>query len=120
MPENQLKIRNEVIYERKKSKHMVISIHFERFCMHQLYGRYRWSFVKNGGSTECQPNQVAFASSLMMAFFNLGAFLCSSWESFLGSITGDSLYTPLYVGAVTFVFIAIVLFVKSPIPKEEK
>lgn len=67
----------------------------------------------------CQPEQVAFASSLMMAFFNLDAFLCSSWESFLGSITGDSLYTPLYVGAVTFVIIAIILFIKSPIPKDD-
>lgn len=68
----------------------------------------------------CPPERVAFASALMMVFVNLGAFLCSSWEMVIGMITGDSLYAPLIVGAVIFVVLAVVLFVKSPFPKENQ
>lgn len=67
----------------------------------------------------CPPSRVAFASALMMVFVNLGAFLCSSWEMLIGAITGDSLYAPLLIGAVIFVILAVVLFVKSPFPKSE-
>lgn len=66
----------------------------------------------------CPPERVAFASALMMVFLNLGAFICSSWEMVIGKITGDSLYAPLLTGAVIFVVLAVILFVKSPFPKE--
>ncbi|MDO5548821.1 MAG: MFS transporter [Eubacteriales bacterium] len=65
----------------------------------------------------CPPERVAFASALMMVFLNLGAFLCSSWERMIGTITGDSLYAPLLVGAVIFVILAVILFVRSPFPR---
>lgn len=65
----------------------------------------------------CPPERVGFASALMMVFVNLGGFLCSSWEMGIGLLTGDSLYAPLLVGAVIFVLLAIVLFVKSPYPE---
>lgn len=68
----------------------------------------------------CPPERVGFASALMMVFVNLGGFLCSSWEMVIGIVTGDSLYMPLYIGAVIFVILAVILFVKSPYPKEEK
>lgn len=66
----------------------------------------------------CPPERVAFASALMMVFVNLGAFLCSSWEMLIGLITGDALYAPLYIGAGIFVILAVILFIKSPFPKE--
>lgn len=66
----------------------------------------------------CPPERVGFASALMMVFVNLGGFLCSSWEMVIGLITGDSLYAPLFVGAVIFVLLAVVLFAKSPFPKQ--
>lgn len=66
----------------------------------------------------CPPERVGFASALMMVFVNLGGFLCSSWEMLIGLVTGDSLYSPLFVGAAIFVVLAVVLFVKSPFPKK--
>lgn len=66
----------------------------------------------------CPPERVGFASALMMVFVNLGGFLCSSWEMVIGLITGDALYAPLFAGAAIFVLLAVILFVKSPFPKE--
>lgn len=68
----------------------------------------------------CPPERVGFASALMMIFVNLGGFLCSSWEMVIGVITGDSLYMPLFIGAGIFVVMAVILFVKSPFPKERE
>ena len=68
----------------------------------------------------CNPSQLGFASALMMAFMNLGAFLCSSWESLIGMITGDALYAPLYVGTVIFLLLALILFLKPPFPKAKE
>lgn len=68
----------------------------------------------------CPPERVGFASALMMVFVNLGGFLCSSWEMLIGIITGDSLYAPLFVGAVIFILLAIILLVKSPFPQESE
>ena len=67
----------------------------------------------------CSPSQLGFASVLMMAFFNLGSFLCSSWESLIGSSTGNALYAPLFIGTVIFIVLAIIMFVKSPFPEEK-
>ena len=68
----------------------------------------------------CAPERVGFASALMMVFVNLGGFLCSSWEMVIGIITGDSLYAPLFVGAVIFVALAVIMFIRSPFPKENR
>lgn len=68
----------------------------------------------------CAPERLGFASALMMVLFNLGGFLCSAWETLIGIVTGDSLYLPLFTGAVIFIFLAVVLFVKSPFPKEKR
>ena len=64
----------------------------------------------------CPPEQVGFASALMMVLFNLGGFLCSSWDSLVGRITGDSLYSPLFLGAAIFVVLAVVMGLRSPLP----
>lgn len=66
----------------------------------------------------CAPERLGFASALMMVLFNLGGFLCSSWETLIGKITGDALYAPLFTGAVIFVILAAVLAVRSPFPRE--
>ncbi|MCD8356385.1 MAG: MFS transporter [Clostridia bacterium] len=68
----------------------------------------------------CPPERVGFASALMMVFVNLGGFLCSSWEMVIGIVTGDSLYMPLFIGAMIFVALAIILFIRSPFPKEDE
>lgn len=57
---------------------------------------------------------VAMASALIMACFNLGMFLCSPFQAFIGSVTGDALYIPLYIGAVVFAIGAIVFAVYNP------
>ena len=62
----------------------------------------------------CEKGQVAFASALMMAFLNLGSFICSSWEALIGKITGDSLYMPLYVGTGIFIIMAVMTLFWSP------
>lgn len=66
----------------------------------------------------CPAERLGFASALMMVFVNLGGFLCSSWERIIGLLTGDSLYMPLFTGAVIFAVLAAVLFFFSPFPKE--
>lgn len=63
---------------------------------------------------------VAMASALIMACFNLGMFLCSPFQAFIGSVTGDSLYIPLYIGAVVFVVAAIIFIFYNPFAKSEK
>ena len=61
------------------------------------------------------PERIAFASALMMALFNLGVFFSSTFENIIGRITGDALYTPLYVGAVILVIFAVVYLIFSPL-----
>lgn len=57
---------------------------------------------------------VAMASSMIMACFNLGMFLCSPFQALIGSITGDALYVPLYIGAVVFVIAAVFFAIYNP------
>lgn len=54
---------------------------------------------------------VAMASSLIMACFNLGMFICSPIQAVVDATIGNGLKTLLYVGAVVFV-IGAVAFVK--------
>lgn len=68
--------------------------------------------------TVCPPERVGFASALMVTFMNLGGFFCSSWETAVGAVSGDSLYAPLVVGAVVFAVLAVVLFAASPVAGE--
>lgn len=52
--------------------------------------------------------KVAMASSLIMACFNIGMFLCSPFQSLIGSIPGcDQLYVPLYIGTAVFLIGAV-------------
>lgn len=65
-------------------------------------------------------SSVAMASALIMACFNLGMFLCSPFQAMIGSITGDSLYIPLYIGTVIFLVAAVVFAVYNPFKKLEE
>ena len=65
-------------------------------------------------------SKIAIASAGMMSLFNLGMFLSSPFDSLVGAITGDSLYMPLYIGAVILMAFAIVFKIKSPFPKSNK
>ena len=65
-------------------------------------------------------SRVAFVSAIMMALFNFGVFLSSTYEELVGKITGDTLYAPIYVGAVIFVIFAVVYFIFTPLKKQEK
>ena len=64
------------------------------------------------------PEKVALASSIMMALFNLGMFLSSQMQELIGMITGDSLYMPLYIGAVVYVIISV--FLRFALPLKSK
>ena len=68
----------------------------------------------------CSFSQLGFASALMIALMNLGAFFCSTWESLIGKITGDALYAPLYVGSAIFVIVAAILLVTSPFEEKSR
>lgn len=64
----------------------------------------------------CSPkSKIAFSSAVMMALFNLGMFTSSPYESLVGKITGDALYTPLYIGSVVIAAFAIAYAIKSPL-----
>ena len=60
-------------------------------------------------------SKVAFASAIMMALYNLGIFFSSTFEEIIGRITGDSLYIPLYIGALVFLLFAVVYTLVSPL-----
>jgi len=62
-------------------------------------------------------NQIAFASAIFMAFFNLGMFLSGIFENFIEKITGDGLYMPIFIGAGVYFCLAVIYFVHSPFPK---
>ncbi len=62
--------------------------------------------------------QIAMASAIMMALYNLGMFLATSFEEVVGRITGDSLYMPLYIGAVVLAVFAILYTLVSPLKNE--
>lgn len=64
-------------------------------------------------------SSVALASSLIMACFNLGMFLCSPFQAMIGNITGDALYNPLKIGAVVYLICAVFFAVYNPFKKQE-
>ena len=66
-----------------------------------------------------QKESVAMASASIMACFNLGMFLCSPFQALIGSITGDSLYIPLFIGAGVYLLCAIFFAIYNPFPKKK-
>lgn len=57
---------------------------------------------------------VAMASSLIMACFNLGMFLCSPIQAVIDSVIGNGLKMLLYTGTVVFVAGAVVFAIYNP------
>lgn len=68
----------------------------------------------------CKPAMVAFGTAVVMSLMNVTGFLASPYIALIGKITGDSLYAPIYTGAVLFVIVAIICFVKNPFPQEQE
>lgn len=64
--------------------------------------------------------RVAMASSMIMACFNLGMFLCSPIQTVVDTAMGNGLRTLLYAGAVIFVIGAVIFAVYSPLPEERR
>ena len=61
----------------------------------------------------CKPTVIGKASALLMGLINVCLFLCSSWLSFIGKITGDSLYAPLFIAAVLYLLMGIALLLQN-------
>ncbi|MCD8300250.1 MAG: MFS transporter [Clostridiales bacterium] len=58
--------------------------------------------------------RIAMVSAIMMALYNLGMFLSSSFENVVGRVTGDSLYMPLYIGGILTLAVAVIYLIVSP------
>lgn len=67
----------------------------------------------------CSPEQVAFASSIILAVMNLFAFLSTYWIGIIANITGDAIIAPMKVGMAIAVIGAIVFFIINPFPKTD-
>ena len=65
---------------------------------------------------------VAMASSMIMACFNLGMFLCSPIQAVIDSTIGNGLKTLLYIGTLIFVIGAVIFAIYNPLvgTKKEK
>lgn len=88
-------------------------------CVTIFLGGMGFSTTQSGAmmvtGSSVSKSAVAMASSMIMACFNIGMFLCSPFQSLIGSIPGcDQLYVPLYIGAAVFVIGAIVFAVYNP------
>lgn len=70
-------------------------------------------------SLSCSPARIALASAIMMALYNLGMFLSSSFEEAVGALTGDELYLPLFLGAAVLAVFAVAYAVFSPLGRGE-
>ena len=64
-------------------------------------------------SLKAGQNKIALVSAIMMALFNLVIFLSSSYEEIIGKLSGDSLYLPLYIGAIVLIVFAIASLILS-------
>lgn len=65
-------------------------------------------------------NNVAMASSLIMACFNLGMFLCSPVQAMVDSAVGNGLKNLLYIGTAVFAVCAVIFVLYNPFSKEKK
>lgn len=63
---------------------------------------------------------VAMASSMIMACFNLGMFLCSPIQAIVDSTIGNGLKTLLYIGTVVFVVGAVIFAIYNPLADIKK
>ena len=92
-------------------------------CVTIFLGGMGFSTTQTGAmmvtGASVSKSSVGLASSLIMACFNLGMFLCSPFQAFIGNMFGDSLYLPLYIGAVVFIVCAIVFVVYNPFQNKE-
>lgn len=64
----------------------------------------------------CDARSVSLASGIVMAALNLGSFLCTNWMDLVGHITGEPLYNTVIIGAITYMFFAVFLWVKPAFP----
>ncbi len=62
--------------------------------------------------------KIAMVSAIMMALYNLGMFLATTFEEVVGAITGDALYMPLYIGAVVVLVFAVAYTLVPPLKKQ--
>lgn len=88
-------------------------------CVMIFLGGMGFSTTQSGAmmvtGASVSKSVVAMASSLIMACFNIGMFLCSPFQSMIGSIPGcDQLYVPLYIGAAVFVLGAVFFAIYNP------
>lgn len=69
----------------------------------------------------CKPSVVAFGMSLVMAGFNIGAFLSPYFFAFLAQATGQTgLRFPFFFGMVSYIIIALILaFILGKKPSTE-
>ena len=65
------------------------------------------------------PDKIALASAIMMALFNFGVFLCSSYEEIVGKVTGDALYMPIFIGAGVLAVFTVIYAIFSPMKQKE-
>lgn len=66
------------------------------------------------GTESVSKASVAMASSMIMACFNLGMFLCSPIQAVVDATIGNGLKTLLYIGTVIFVVGAVIFAVNNP------
>ncbi len=88
-------------------------------CAAILVGGVGFSMTQASGmmilGLAISPKRIAMVSAIMMALFNLGVFLSSIFEEAVGAVTGDSLYMPLYIGAVILTAFAAAYALFSPL-----
>lgn len=93
-------------------------------CVTTFLGGMGFSTAQTGAmmvtGASVSKTAVAMASALIMACFNLGMFLCSPFQAMIGNITGDSLYVPLYIGAVVYVVAAVYFVFYNPFARSNK
>lgn len=64
----------------------------------------------------CDQRTVSLASGMVMAALNLGTFLCTNWMGLVGMLTGDPLYSTVYIGAAAYLVFGAILLVRPPFP----
>lgn len=64
--------------------------------------------------------RVAMASSMIMACFNLGMFICSPIQTVIDSTMGNGLKTLLYIGTAIFIIGAVVFAIYNPLAVAKK
>ena len=65
-------------------------------------------------------SSVAMASSMIMACFNLGMFLCSPVQTIINATIGNGLKMLLYIGTVVFIVGAVVFAIYHPLADGKK